>query len=70
MSRTVELRTDVRAVAISGDPDAHVALLRAFVIDGLADPDPPRWTVLLWATHPTPTERILAVSGAPDLARR
>jgi len=70
MSRTVELRTDVRAVAISGDPDAHVALLRAFVVDGLADPDPPRWTVLLWATHPTPTERILAVSGAPDLARR
>ena len=70
ITRTIEHRTDVRSVAISEDPLAHVAMLRAFVIDGLADPDPPRWSVLLWATHPTPTERILAVTGAGDPARR
>jgi STE24 endopeptidase len=70
ITRTIEHRTDVRSVAISGDPLAHVTMLRAFVTDGLADPDPPRWSVLLWATHPTPTERILAVTGAGDPATR
>jgi STE24 endopeptidase len=63
LSRTIEHRTDVRSVQLSQDPSAHVTMLRAFVTDGLADPDPPRWTVLLWATHPTPTERIVAVIG-------
>jgi STE24 endopeptidase len=70
ITRTVEHRTDVRSVAISDDPLAHVTMLRAFVTDGLADPLPPRWSVLLWATHPTPTERILAVTGADDPSRR
>jgi len=64
VSRTVEHRTDVRSVALSADPAAHVALLRTFVVDGLADPDPPRWSVLLWATHPTPSDRIAAVVSA------
>jgi STE24 endopeptidase len=63
VSRTVEHRTDVRSVVLSADPQAHVALLRAFVIDGLAEPDPPRWSVLLWATHPTPAQRIRAVGA-------
>jgi STE24 endopeptidase len=58
MSRTIEHRTDVRAVELTGDSSAYVAMLRAFVIDGLAEPDPPRWSVLLWATHPTPAVRI------------
>jgi len=70
VSRTLEHRTDVRSVTISADPSAHITMLRAFVSDGLADPDPPRWSVLLWATHPTPAERIVAVSGAPVHARR
>lgn len=70
ITRTIEHRTDVRSVAISEDPLAHVTMLRAFVTDGLADPAPPRWSVLLWATHPTPTERILAVTGAGDPATR
>jgi len=69
ISRTIEHRTDVRSVGISADPAAHVAMLRAFVTDGLADPDPPRWSVILWATHPTPMERIAAVIGASDPAR-
>jgi len=64
VSRTIEDRTDVRSVMLSADPDAHVALLRAFVIDGLVEPEPPRWSVLLWATHPTPAHRIRAVSAA------
>ena len=64
LSRTVEHRTDVRAVALSGDVEAYVGMLRGFVIDGLADPDPPRWSVLLWATHPTPVTRIAAALEA------
>jgi len=64
LSRTIEHRTDVRAVALGGDVDAYVAMLRLFVIDGLAEPDPPRWSVLLWATHPTPVTRIAAVLEA------
>jgi STE24 endopeptidase len=70
ISRTIEHRTDVRSVMISQDPAAHVGLFRAFVIDGLADPDPPRWSVMLWATHPTPAQRIVAVSDAADRAMR
>ncbi len=66
VSRTIEHRTDVRSVALSGDVDAHVSLLRAFVSDGLADPDPPRWSVLLWATHPAPAQRIRTVISAAD----
>jgi STE24 endopeptidase len=64
MSRTIEHRTDVRAVELTGDGSAYVAMLRAFVIDGLAEPDPPRWSVLLWATHPAPAVRIGAVLEA------
>lgn len=64
VSRTVEHRTDVRSVALSGDADAHVAMLRSFVIDGLSDPAPPRWSVLVWATHPPPAQRIRSVLGA------
>jgi STE24 endopeptidase len=70
VSRTIEHRTDVRSVAISQDPAAHLVMLRAFVVDGLADPDPPRWSVLLWASHPPPIERMLAVSGASGPATR
>lgn len=66
VSRTIEHRTDVRSVALSGDADAHVRLLRTFVSDGLADPDPPCWSVLLWATHPAPAQRIRAVISAVD----
>jgi len=64
LSRTVEHRADVRAVALTGDVEAYVTMLRGFVIDGLAEPDPPRWSVLLWATHPTPATRIGAVLDA------
>jgi STE24 endopeptidase len=61
LSRTIEHRTDVLAVQLSEDAEAYVTMLRAFVIDGLAEPEPPRWSVLLWATHPTPVARIRAV---------
>lgn len=63
-SRVIEHRTDVRSVALSEDPEAHVLLLMKFVTDGLAEPAPPRWTTILWATHPSPAERIRAVTGA------
>lgn len=70
MSRTVELRTDARSVVLSGDPAAHVSLLESFVVEGLADPDPPRWSVVLWATHPSPLKRMETVSEVAGLATR
>jgi STE24 endopeptidase len=60
-SRLAERAADVRAVELTGDVATYETMLRAFVTDGLADPDPPRWSVLLWGTHPPVGERIAVV---------
>jgi hypothetical protein len=54
----------VRSVALADDPEALVGVMHAFVVEGLADPHPPRWSVLLWGTHPAPADRIATVGGA------
>ena len=56
-SRRVEAAADARALVLVGDPAAQVELQRGFVIDDLADPDPPRWVELL-SSHPTINDRI------------
>lgn len=56
-SRRVEAAADARALELVRDPAAQVELQRGFVIDDLADPDPPRWVRLL-SSHPTVNERI------------
>lgn len=56
-SRRVEAAADARALELTRDPAAQVALQRGFVVDDLSDPTPPTWVELL-RSHPTPTERI------------
>lgn len=56
-SRRVEAAADARALELTRDPAALVALQRGFVTDDLSDPRPPTWVTLL-RSHPTPVERI------------
>jgi STE24 endopeptidase len=65
VSRRVERAADAGAVALLDDVGPLVGMLRAFVIDDLADPEPPRWSVLLGATHPPLGERLRAVVAPP-----
>mgnify|MGYP000049289883 CR=1 FL=1 len=68
LTRANELRTDVRAVELTGDAAAHVALLHDLVSERLTDPAPPRWYELLVVTHPPPSVRARAVSGAAHVS--
>lgn len=57
-SRRAEAAADLGALELTGDADAQVALQRGFVEANLGDLSPPGWAVWLWATHPTPSERL------------
>jgi len=67
-SRVAERAADARAVELTGDTEAYEMMLRAFVTDGLADPDPPRWSVVLLGTHPPIGARIAVVRAVADAA--
>jgi STE24 endopeptidase len=58
LSRQVEGRADAFAIALTGDPAAHIGLERRLAVRNLSDPDPPRLLHLLLGTHPTTVERI------------
>lgn len=60
VSRRAEAAADHRALELTRDPGAAVAVQRAFVERDLADPDPPAWSQALWGTHPSPSSRIRA----------
>jgi STE24 endopeptidase len=66
-SRRIETAADARAVVLAGDPAPLLVTLRAFVIDDLTDPEPPRWSALL-ASHPSAGVRIRAVLRAAEEA--
>lgn len=57
-SRQYEAEADWAALNATRDPDGMAALMRHFVTDALADPDPPGWAQTLFASHPTALERI------------
>ncbi len=59
-SRRIEAAADARTLELVREPAGFVALSRGFVLDDLADPDPPAWVRLLGGSHPTPTQRIRA----------
>jgi STE24 endopeptidase len=71
VSRRAEAAADFRAVELTGAAGEMVRTSRTFVVRDLAQPDPPAWVRLLWATHPTADERIRAAvlaargTGAP-----
>ncbi|WP_432479796.1 M48 family metallopeptidase [Nocardioides sp. GXQ0305] len=65
ISRLVETRADVDALAATDDPASFVALQRRLAVRSLADPTPPAWSQVWFGTHPTLLERVaLARRGA------
>jgi STE24 endopeptidase len=58
ISRLIETRADVDALAATGDPESFVALQRSLALRSLADPTPPRWSQAWFGTHPTLLERV------------
>lgn len=67
VSRRAEAAADHRAVLLTEDATAAIALQRTFVVRDLADPHPPDWVLALWGTHPPPAARI---RSAADTAHR
>lgn len=76
-SRRAEAAADHRALELTGDPASMVRLMRTFTVRDLSHPRPPRWTVLLWGSHPPVGRRVRAAAGfagrrglsLPELAR-
>jgi STE24 endopeptidase len=66
-SRRIESAADARAVVLAGAVEPWIVTLRAFTLDDLADPEPPRWSVLL-ASHPSSAQRIRAALLQADRA--
>lgn len=60
VSRRAEAAADHRALTLTGGADVLVRTARTFTVRDLSQPEPPRWAVLLWATHPTVGDRIRA----------
>lgn len=69
ISRGLEREADWRALESTQDPAAARTLFAKLAEASLRDPDPPRWTSLLLATHPTPAERV-AFAEAWERQRR
>jgi STE24 endopeptidase len=58
VSRHMEAEADWVAHETVESPEAASALFANFTIESLNDPDPPRWSYLLFDSHPTVKERI------------
>jgi STE24 endopeptidase len=58
LSRRIEARADSYALELTRAPAPFVAMERRLARSNLADPDPPRWRTLLFATHPSTVRRI------------
>jgi STE24 endopeptidase len=57
-SRAIETRTDRYALRLTGNGPAYARALTKLGVGHLADPNPPRWIVLLLYSHPPLTRRI------------
>jgi Zn-dependent protease with chaperone function len=64
-SRALERRADRFALAATGDRDAGMRAFRRLGEQNLAELDPPRWSELLFASHPSLKARIAALENAP-----
>jgi STE24 endopeptidase len=58
LSRRAEVEADWVALETTRDPQASRGLFRTFSVEVLADPSPPRWSTILFATHPPMLDRI------------
>jgi STE24 endopeptidase len=58
ISRRIETRADVDALAATCDPAAFVSMQRSLALAALADPTPPGWSQWWFGSHPTVLERV------------
>jgi STE24 endopeptidase len=58
VSRQVEARADLRALDLTGDAGAFIAMQRALAATNLSDPDPPAAWQRIFGSHPTGAQRI------------
>lgn len=58
ISRRVETRADVTALAVTGDGQAAEELQRSLAVRALSDPTPPTWSQFWFGSHPTSLQRI------------
>lgn len=58
ISRRYEAEADWLALRATGDAAAARAVFHSFAEENLAQPNPPRWAVVLFGTHPPLVERL------------
>jgi Zn-dependent protease with chaperone function len=66
VSRRYEAEADWLALEATRDPDGSAQLDRRLVTTNLGDPDPPALYYALFATHPSPMERIAMAEAFRD----
>jgi STE24 endopeptidase len=64
ISRRVETRADVDALAATGDPEAFVAVQQQLARRSVADLTPPAWSQAWFGSHPTTMSRIALAERA------
>ncbi len=62
VSRPVEIRADVTAVTTATDEQALTDAIWQMSEINLAAVEPPRWRYVLFATHPTPSQRVSPIA--------
>ncbi len=63
VSRAVEARADVHALALTDDPGGFIQMQRRLATTNLNDPSPPAWRQLWFGTHPSAAQRVALAEG-------
>ena len=58
VSRQIETRADVDALAATDDPEAFEEMQRQLALRSFSDPTPPAWSQFWFGSHPTSLQRI------------
>lgn len=66
ISRRIELRADVDALHATKDPVAFVEMQVTLARRSLADPTPPAWSRVWFASHPTTLQRVALAERLAD----